>query len=131
MLLGLWGLNGARGLHSCCTSCEGQQRDVARALNGHAQPALVTRADAGHAPRQNLAAFLNELRENVGALVVDEVHPLDAKLAHLLLAEILPLAAALPPRSTWTRNPTAGASFAPPAPGTTLAAATRAPFTFP
>jgi hypothetical protein len=77
---------------------ERQQRDVARALDRFAKPPLVARADAGHAARQNLAAFLHELRQDVGALVVDEVHFLDAELADFLFAEILALAAA---RSAW------------------------------
>jgi hypothetical protein len=37
---------------------------------------------------------LHELRKDVGALVVDEVHLLDTELADLFLAEILALAAA-------------------------------------
>src|SRR5258707_3016886 len=69
-----------------------QQRDVARPLDGHAQPALMPRANARHAPWQNLPALLHELRQDVRALVVDEVHLLDAELAHLLLTEILALA---------------------------------------
>src|SRR5258706_13952907 len=74
-------------------SCEGHQRDVAGALDGYTEPTLVTRANSGHAARENLAALLHELREDVGALVVDEVHFLDAELADFLLAEILALAA--------------------------------------
>jgi hypothetical protein len=45
---------------------------------------------------------LHELRQDVGALVVDEVHFLDAELADFLLAEILALAAARPARSAGT-----------------------------
>jgi hypothetical protein len=74
-------------------ACKGQQGDVARALDGHAEPALVARANSGHAPRQNLAALLNELRKNIRTLVVDEVHLLDAELADFLFAEILALSA--------------------------------------
>lgn len=84
---------------------EGQEGDVARALDGHAEPALVPRAHAGHAARKNLAALLNELRKNVGAFVVDEIHFLDTKLANLLFAEILALAARPSTRAT-------GATFA-------------------
>src|SRR5258706_532091 len=73
---------------------EGHQRDVAGALDGYAEPTLVARADSGHAARKNLAALLHELGEDVGALVVDEVHFLDAELADFFLAEILALAAA-------------------------------------
>ncbi len=87
---------------------EGEQGDVAGALDGHAEPTLVTRAHAGHAARQNLAALLHELREDVGALVVDEVHLFDAKLADFLFAEILALAAA---RSAWTTGTAARAAF--------------------
>jgi hypothetical protein len=78
---------------ACGAAGERHQRDVACALDGYAEPTLVARADAGHAARENLAALLHELREDVGAFVVDEVHLLDAKLADLLLAEILTLAA--------------------------------------
>ncbi len=82
----------ARCLRSRRAAGKWQQRDVARPLDGHAQPALVTRANARHPPRQNLPALLHELRQDVGALVVDEVHLLDAELAHLLLTKILALA---------------------------------------
>src|SRR5713101_1097729 len=92
----------ARGLRACGAAGEGHERDVAGALDGYAEPALVARADAGHAARENLAALLHELRKDVGALVVDEVHLLDAKLADLFLAEVLALAATM----------TAGAAFA-------------------
>jgi hypothetical protein len=89
---------------------EWQQGDVPGALDGLAQPALMPRANPGHAARENLAALLHKLRENVGALVVDEVHLLDAKLADFLLAKILALAAARPPRTS--RAATAWATFA-------------------
>jgi hypothetical protein len=91
-----------RGLRACGTACERQQGDVARALDGDAEPALMARADAGHAARKNFAALLNELRKNVGALVVDEVHLLDTELADFLFAEILALAARTAARSTGT-----------------------------
>jgi hypothetical protein len=65
----------------------------------------VTRANTGHAARKNFAALLHKLRKNVGALVVDQVHFLDAKLADFFLAEKLPLAAA---RSAWTAARTTG-----------------------
>src|ERR1700756_4166374 len=89
----------ARRLNTRCAAGKRHQRDVAGALQGYAKPPLVTRANAGHAARKNLAALLHELRKNVGALVVDQVHFLDTKLADFLFAEELPLAAA---RSTWT-----------------------------
>ena len=68
----------------------------------------MTRANAGHAAREDFAALLHELREDVGALVVDEIHFLDAEFADFFLAEVLALAAgasAGPARST-------GAAFA-------------------
>jgi len=108
----------ARRLRACRAARKGQQSDVARPLNGYAQPALVACANARHAARQNLAALLHELREDVRALVVDEVHLLDAELANFLLAEILALAAwpsAGTARTTATRS-----AFAP---GATVPAA--------
>jgi hypothetical protein len=65
-------------------------------------------AHAGHATRQNLAALLHELRQNVRSLIVDEVHLLDAELADLLLTEILALAAARATRTSWTTASRAG-----------------------
>ncbi len=53
----------------------------------------MARADASHAAREDFAALLHELREDVGAFVVDEVHLLDAELADFFLAEVLALAA--------------------------------------
>src|SRR5579859_4412626 len=99
--------NLARRLRARGAACKRQQGDIARALDGHAEPALVARANSGHAARQNLAAFLDELREDVRALIVDEVHLLDAELADFLLTEILPLAArasAGTARTTATRS---------------------------
>src|SRR5579871_1367491 len=72
---------------------EGQERDVARALDGYAQPSLVPRANSGHTPRQDLSAFLDELRQNICALVIDQIDFLHTELADFLLAEILPLSA--------------------------------------
>jgi hypothetical protein len=79
-----------------------QQGDISRALDGDAQPALVARTNARHAARQYLAALLHELRQDVRALVVDEVHFLDAELADFLLAEILPLPARTPSGAAWS-----------------------------
>jgi hypothetical protein len=118
----------ARGLRARGAACERQQGDVARALDGYAQPALVARANSGHAARQNLAAFLDELRKNVGALVVDEIHLLDAELADFLLAEILALAArtaAGAARTTATRSAFTARTTMTTA-GTTMAATTFA-----
>src|ERR1700757_4388830 len=98
----------ARRLNTRCAAGKRHQRDVAGALQGYAKPPLVTRADAGHAARKNLAALLHELGKNGGALVVDEVHLLDAELADFLLAEILALSAA---RAAWAAAGTSGAAF--------------------
>ena len=95
----------ARGVRARGATGEGHQGDVASALDGYAEPTLMARAHAGHAARENLAALLHELGEDVGAFVVDHVHLLDAKLADFFLAEILALAAgtsAGATRATWT-----------------------------
>jgi hypothetical protein len=93
---------------------EGQKRDVARPLDGFAEPALVARAGAGHAAGQNLAAFLHKRLEHLDFLVVDEIHVLDAKTAYFLFAEILALSAAA--RAAWTTarssRPSGAAAFA-------------------
>jgi hypothetical protein len=99
----------ARRLRSGRAACKRQQSDIARALDGHAKPALVAGANAGHAPRENLAALLHELRKNVRALVINEVHLFDAELANFFLAEILPLAART---SAGTSRATAWTAFA-------------------
>jgi hypothetical protein len=117
------GSRDARSLCACGASGKRKQRDVARALDGFAKPALVTCADAGHAARQNLSAFLHELRKNVGTLVVDEVHFLDAKLADFLFAKILALAAARTAWSTRTAARTIAARTAVTSTGSTMAAA--------
>jgi hypothetical protein len=85
---------------------ERQQSNVASALDGDTEPTLVTRTNAGHATGKNFAALLHKLGKDVGTLVVDQVHFLDAKLADFFLAEKLPLAAA---RSTWTAARATGA----------------------
>src|SRR5229473_2234294 len=101
----------ARRLCSRGAAGKWQQSDVARPLDGHAQPALMTRAHARHPARQNLSALLHELRQDVRALVVDEVHLLDAELAHLLLPEILTLAPG--PASGTARTAAAWSALAP------------------
>src|SRR5260370_27917362 len=119
--------NYAWRLRPCRAPRERQQGDVASALDGHAQPALMPCANARHTAGQNLSALLHELRKNVRALVVDEVHLLDAELANLFLAEILALAAwpasgttrtaasrsTLTPRTTVPASRTAVAAFTP------------------
>lgn len=89
------------------------QRDVPRALDGHAQPALVPRAHPGHSPWKNLPALLHELRQNVCSLIVDEIHLLDTEFAYFLFAEVLPLAAWAPARAARTWPATSCARFAP------------------
>jgi hypothetical protein len=82
----------------------------------------MARADAGHAARENLAALLHELREDVGAFVVDEIHFLDAELADFFLAEVLALAAG--PSAGTARS--TGAAFATRSPMTAAGAVTAA-----
>jgi hypothetical protein len=123
--------NYARRLRARGAARKWQQGDVARPLNRHAQPALVTRAHTGHAPGQNLPTLLHELRQNVRALVIDEVHLLDAELANFLFAEILALAAR---PASWTARPAAtrpafAARTTMPAAGSVAAMATGAAFT--
>src|SRR6266581_4417835 len=89
-----------------------QQSNVARALDGFAQPALVARARAGHAPRKNLAAVLHEGLEHFHLLEVNKVHTVHAEPADLLFAEELPLALA---RAAWTSRPALSALPALPA----------------
>jgi hypothetical protein len=118
----------ARSLRACGAAGERQQRDVAGALDGFAEPALVARADASHAAWENFAALLHELREDVGALVVDEVHFFDAKLTDFLFAEILALAAA---RAAWSAAGTSRAAFAAWASVSTTGTAMTAAWTVP
>jgi hypothetical protein len=73
---------------------EGKQRDVARPLDRLAQPALVARAGAGHAARQNFAAVLNKRPKLIGLLVINEINFVRAEAADLPLAEELALASA-------------------------------------
>ena len=61
----------------------------------------MSRANARHPARKNLAALLYELRQNIRALVVDKVHLLNAELADLLLAKVLALAAARSSGTSW------------------------------
>src|SRR5260370_7967957 len=108
----------SRNDHARCLSArraagKWQEGDVARPLDGHAQPALMPSANARHASRQNLPAFLHELGKNIRALVIGEVHLLDAELANLLLAKILPFA---PDPSPPTSPPTAPPPTFPPPP---------------
>src|SRR6201987_6069708 len=72
---------------------ERKQSDILRALNGYRKPSLMARAGAGHAARKNLAALLDERRQNLGLLVVNEIDAVDAKTDNLLLANEPALAA--------------------------------------
>jgi hypothetical protein len=83
--------------------CKRQERDVARPLDRFAEPALVPRAGAGHAARQNLATLLDKRLQHLDFLVVNEVDVLDAKTADFLLAEILALSAAAWPAGSAAR----------------------------
>jgi hypothetical protein len=110
--------NGSWSRAACGAAGKRQQGDIASALDGDTEPALVASADAGHAARKNLAALLNELGKNVGTFVVDEIHLLDTELADFLFAEKLALAAA---RASRTARATTRAAF-------TTSAATGATF---
>jgi hypothetical protein len=100
-----------------------QQSYVACPLQCHAKPTLVTRANSRHPARQYFSSFLNELRKNVRALVVDHVHLFHAELADFLLAEKLAFAAparsgtARATRTTFTSSAARSSvtTFAPPA----------------
>ena len=115
----------ARRLRAGGAAGERQQRDVAGALDGFTEPTLMSRANASHASRQNLAALLHELRQDVGALVVDEVHLLDTELANFLFAEILALAAARTAGTTRTATRTAFAAWAAVSAAGTVSTGTR------
>src|ERR1022692_2355231 len=84
---------------------ERQQRDILRPLDCHCEPSLVPRASSGHAARKNLAAFLQERRQNLRLFVIDVVRLIDAEPANLLLANEASFAAL---RGTaWTTRPAA------------------------
>jgi hypothetical protein len=121
-------IHGARSGAARGATGKRQQSDVAGALDGHAEPALVTCADAGHAARKNFAPLLHELGKNVGALVVDQIDFFDAELADFLFAEKLALTAR--PSSgtaTWAAGTTRTALTASATTtGTTFATATAA-----
>src|SRR3954451_11204062 len=72
-------------LPSACGARVGQQRHLAAVLDGDRDVALVLRAVARHAPGADLAAFVDELPQQVGVLVVDVGALLLAEVAHLLL----------------------------------------------
>src|SRR6202034_3952570 len=93
-----------------------QQRDILRPLDRHGQPSLMPRTSPRHAPRQNLPAFLNERRQNLRLLVIDEIGFIHAEPATLLLAHEVPLPAlrwSARPSSAWTARATAARSRRP------------------
>src|SRR6266849_643590 len=118
----------ARRLRARCAACKRHEGDVPRTFNRYAQPTLVSRAHAGHPARQNFSALLHELRQDVRALVVDEIHLLHAELANLFLTEILPLAAR--PSARTTRSAWASAARPAFAPRSAMSAAVPAVATF-
>jgi hypothetical protein len=120
--LRLSGFDSARSRAAGGAAGEWQQCDIAGALDGDTEPALVTRADSCHTARKNLAAFLHELRKNVGALVVDEIHLFDTELADFLFAKKLTLAAARAAGSAARTTGTAFTASAATATGTTFTA---------
>ena len=65
---------------------EGQQRDLARALDRDGQAALMARAGAGLAPRLDLAALGDVAPQLVRLLVVDVLDLVDAESADLAAA---------------------------------------------
>src|ERR1051325_549327 len=77
------------------------QRQLARAHDRRAQLALMHRAGARDAARQNLGALRHERHQELHVLVVDVVDLVRAELAHLAAAEhrttlpVLPLLPAL------------------------------------
>ena len=91
---------------------ERKQGDVAGALDGYTEPALMARTHASHAAGKDLAALLHKLRKNIGAFVVDEIHLFDAEFANFFLAEILALASARATRTTGAARPTLATSAA-------------------
>jgi hypothetical protein len=119
--LRLSGFDSARSRAAGGAAGERQQCDIAGALDGDTEPALMTRADTCHTARKNLAAFLHELRKNVGTLVVDEIHLFDTELADFLFAKKLTLAATRAAGSAARTTGTAFTASAATATGTTFA----------
>src|SRR5271168_70153 len=70
----------------------------------------MPRTSPRHAPRQNLPALLNERRQNLRLLVINEIGLIHAEPANLLLAHEIPLPAlrwSARPSSAWTSGPAA------------------------
>src|SRR3954462_13992265 len=72
-----------------------QQRQEARALDGGVELALVDRAGAGQARRDDLAVFGNEIAQGVDVLVVDLFDAGDGEAAEALALEQQRLGVAL------------------------------------
>jgi hypothetical protein len=91
--------------------CKRQQSDVAGLLDGASQTALVRGANAGEAPRHNLAALGHKSLQQSDVAVRNCVNLLGTKLADLLAAEELATAArsAGGSASRSTGRPSAGA----------------------
>src|SRR5512139_1896383 len=64
-----------------------QQGQLPRPHDRRLQLALVHRAHARDAPRQNLRALRHEGQQHLGVLVIDVIHLVRAELAHLAAAE--------------------------------------------
>src|SRR3989442_5672824 len=98
---------------------EGQQRDVARPLDGERELSLVLGTSPEHPPGKDLAAFGDEGRQQLHVLVVHVVDLVRTELADLAAAEEVALARVL--------LPAAGASaLAVPSAATSPAATTTA-----
>src|SRR5690606_37780059 len=67
-------------------AAERQQRDVAGALNGPLQQALVLGAQAGVPAGQNFAAVAQVLAKHIGVTVADVVNLIDAEVVDFLTA---------------------------------------------
>src|SRR5262249_27221415 len=92
LVTGCW-LRSVAGCQSLATSNQllvchvRNERDLARALDRRLQFALVHRAGARDAPRQDLAALGDERPDQLHVLVVDVVDLVRAELADLAAAE--------------------------------------------
>src|SRR6476660_3465277 len=113
---------------------EGQERDVARPLDGQGELALVLGAGAEHPARQDLAPLGHEPGEELHVLVVDVVDLVRAELADLPAPEEVALAcvlAAAAPGSAGTAASTARAATTTAASATAESASTEAHQTTP
>ena len=66
---------------------EGEQRDVARLLDGKRDATLVASADTGQPARNDLAPLGNEALQQAHIAVADRIDLLGAELADLLAPE--------------------------------------------